>query len=134
MCHGFRLRERDDYFWVDFDHFWSEHHFARQLGQYWKSAGAYELQIVTKLSLPKSLIRHPYLSVILWIIDVWQSFHISEVTLAGPQDEDMNIRYCDLMFCIFCTLIGTLLWTVELSFYHRFVILSCVLRRLWINK
>ena len=61
-------------------------------------------------------------------LDVRQSFHLSEVTLAGPQDEDMNFQYCDLMFCIFCTLIGTLLCAVTLSFCCCFVILSCVLR------
>jgi hypothetical protein len=31
---------------------------------------------------------------------VWQSL------FNGPQDEDMNIKYCDLMLCIFCALIG----------------------------
>jgi len=29
VCHGFRLTKRDDYFWVDFDHFWIEHYFLR---------------------------------------------------------------------------------------------------------
>ena len=53
VCHGFRLTKREDYFWVDFDHFWSKCNFLRQLGQYWKSARANELQISTKLSLPK---------------------------------------------------------------------------------
>ena len=55
VCHGFRLTKRDDYFQVNFDHFWSEHHFLRQLGQYWKSAWAYKIWTVTKLSLPKSV-------------------------------------------------------------------------------
>ena len=55
VCHAFRLTKQDDYFWVNFDHFWSEHHFLRQLGQLWKSAWAYKLQILAKLSLPKSL-------------------------------------------------------------------------------
>jgi len=36
------------------------------------------------------------------------SFHLSEVTLAGPQDEDRT-WFCDLMSRIFCTFIGTLL-------------------------
>ena len=27
VCHWFRLRKRDDYFWVIFDHFWSKPHF-----------------------------------------------------------------------------------------------------------
>ena len=54
MCHGFRLTKQDDYFWVNFDHFWSKYYFLRQLGQKWKSAEAYEFQILTKLSLPKS--------------------------------------------------------------------------------
>ena len=40
VCHGFRLTKRDDYFRVNFDHFWINHHFIRQLGQYWKSAWA----------------------------------------------------------------------------------------------
>ena len=65
---------------------------------------------------------------------MWLSFHISEVTLAGPQDEDMNFQYYDSMLCIFCTLIGTLLCTGALSFCHRFVILSCVHRPLQKNK
>ena len=26
VCHGFRLTTRDDYFQVNFDHFWSKHH------------------------------------------------------------------------------------------------------------
>ena len=54
VCHGFRFTTRDDYFRVDFDHFWSKQHFLRQQGQLWKTAWAYELLIVTKLSLPKS--------------------------------------------------------------------------------
>ena len=33
LCHGFRLMMWDDYFWVNFDHFWSKRHFLRQLGQ-----------------------------------------------------------------------------------------------------
>jgi len=36
VCHGFRLTKWDDYFWVDFDHFWIKQYFWRQLGQYWK--------------------------------------------------------------------------------------------------
>ncbi len=66
-------------------------------------------------------------------IEVKQSFHLSEVTFK-PQDEDINFQYCHLMFCIFCTLIGTLKCFVQLcchfAFCHCFVILSCVLRRL----
>ncbi len=31
-------RYRDNYFWVDFDHFWRELHFLRQLGQHQKLA------------------------------------------------------------------------------------------------
>jgi hypothetical protein len=61
---------------------------------------------------------------------VWQSFHSREVTLAGPWNEDVNIGYCDLMFCRFCTLIGTLLCIVASSFCHFCVILFCVLRLL----
>ncbi len=33
-------RWQDDYFWVDFDHFWRELHFLGQLGQYQKLARA----------------------------------------------------------------------------------------------
>ena len=33
VCHGFRLTKRDDYSRVSLDHFWSECHFMRQLGQ-----------------------------------------------------------------------------------------------------
>ena len=32
MCHGFRLMKQDFYFWVDFDHFWSENHFFEAAG------------------------------------------------------------------------------------------------------
>ena len=31
VCHGFILTKRDDNFWVNFDHFWSKHHYLRQL-------------------------------------------------------------------------------------------------------
>ena len=55
VCQGFRLVKWDDYFRVNFDHFWSGPPFLRQLGQYWKSARAYKIQITTKLSLPKSV-------------------------------------------------------------------------------
>ena len=55
VCHGFRFTTQDDYFWVNFDHFWIQRHFIRQLGQYWKSAQAYEIRTATKLSLPKSV-------------------------------------------------------------------------------
>ena len=41
-----------------------------------------------------------------WITDVWKSFHLSEVTPTGPQDEDMNFCFCDLMFRTFFTLGG----------------------------
>ena len=33
VCHGFRLMTQDDYFRVNFDSFWSELHFFRQMGQ-----------------------------------------------------------------------------------------------------
>ena len=33
VCHGFRLTNTNDYFWVNFDDFWIEHHFIMQLGQ-----------------------------------------------------------------------------------------------------
>jgi hypothetical protein len=70
----------------------------------------------------------------LWIWDVWQSLHSREVALAGPLNEDMNVGYCDLMLCTFCTLIGTLLCIVASSFCHCFVISFRMFRRLWINK
>jgi len=31
-CHGFRMTNLGDYFWVTFHHFWSELHFRRHLG------------------------------------------------------------------------------------------------------
>jgi len=40
VCHWFRLTKWDDYYWVNFDHFWIEQYFWRQLGQYWKLARA----------------------------------------------------------------------------------------------
>ena len=46
--------------WLFLSRFWpllKQASFLRQLGQYWKSARAYELWILTKLSLPKSVIR-----------------------------------------------------------------------------
>ncbi len=33
VCLQFRLMNLDDYFWVDFDHFWIKQYFWRQLGQ-----------------------------------------------------------------------------------------------------
>ena len=33
VCHGCRLMKWDHYFWVTFDHFWSEHHFLRHVGR-----------------------------------------------------------------------------------------------------
>ena len=33
VCHQFRLTQQDDYFWVNFDFFWSKLCFFRQLGQ-----------------------------------------------------------------------------------------------------
>jgi hypothetical protein len=55
-CHGFILTNRDDYFWVDFDHFWIEKYFARQL---WGSIENWlEPKTETpseKLAWPKSL-------------------------------------------------------------------------------
>jgi len=38
VCHGFRLKKPDNYFRVSFDHFWSNRHLLRQLGQYRKLA------------------------------------------------------------------------------------------------
>jgi len=35
VFHRFRLTKQNDYFWVNFDHFWIEQYFWRQLGQYW---------------------------------------------------------------------------------------------------
>ncbi len=31
VCHGFRFTKRDDYFWVNFDHFWIEQYFWRNI-------------------------------------------------------------------------------------------------------
>jgi len=31
VCRGLRRTTRDNYFWVTFDHFWSEHHFLKLL-------------------------------------------------------------------------------------------------------
>jgi len=33
VCHGFRPTNWDDYFWVNFDHFWIKRNFLRHLGQ-----------------------------------------------------------------------------------------------------
>ena len=32
VCHGFRFTTRDDYYWVDLDHFWSKHRFFEAAG------------------------------------------------------------------------------------------------------
>jgi len=32
VCHGFRLTNRDDYFCVDFDHFWIKQYFGGSWG------------------------------------------------------------------------------------------------------
>ena len=32
VCRGYRLMKRDDYFWVNSDHFWSKHHFFEAAG------------------------------------------------------------------------------------------------------
>jgi len=50
VCHGFRLTKRNDYFWVDFDHFWIEHYFWRQLG------------IIDNLLEPKTKLPSGYLA------------------------------------------------------------------------
>jgi len=55
--HGFRLKKRDDYFWVNFDHFWIEQYFCRKLGQYWKLTQAYKRTTIGKFSLPKFVKR-----------------------------------------------------------------------------
>ncbi len=38
VCHRFRLINQDDYFGIDFDHFWIKQYFWRQLEQFWKLA------------------------------------------------------------------------------------------------
>jgi len=63
VCHGFRLTKRDDYFWVDSDHFWIDQYFWRQLGQYWKLARALKRTTIGKFSLPKSVKRSEVLLV-----------------------------------------------------------------------
>ncbi len=57
MFHRFRLTKQDDYFWVDFDHFWIEQYIWRQLRPYWKLAQAENRTTIGKFSLPKS-VRH----------------------------------------------------------------------------
>jgi len=57
VCHGLRLMKQEDYFWVNFDHFWIEHYFWRLLGQYWKLSPAQNQTTIRKFSLPKSMKR-----------------------------------------------------------------------------
>ena len=45
MCHGFRLTKRDDYFPVNFDHFWIKHHF-------WGSWGSTKNWLEPKIGPP----------------------------------------------------------------------------------
>ncbi len=61
LCHGFRLTKRDDYFWVDFDHFWIKQYFWRQLGQYWNLTRALNWTTIGKFCLPKSAKRSVHL-------------------------------------------------------------------------
>jgi len=51
---GFSLVKRDVNFWVNFERFWIEQYFCRQLGQYWKLAWAQNWTTIGKFSLPKS--------------------------------------------------------------------------------
>ncbi len=61
-------------------------------------------------------------------------FHLCKVSIAGLQDENTNFPYCSrLDVYLFFTLIGTLLCTITLPFCLCFVIVSCLLRRLWLN-
>jgi hypothetical protein len=53
VCHGFKLTNRDNYFWVDFDRFYIEPRFLRLLGEYLKLARALNRTTIRKFSLPK---------------------------------------------------------------------------------
>jgi len=57
VCHGFRSTNRDDYFQVNFDHFWIKQYFWRQLGQYWILIWDQNRTTIRKFSLPKSVKR-----------------------------------------------------------------------------
>ena len=72
VCHRFRLTKQADYFQVNFDHFWIEHPFIRQLGQYWKSARAYNQTTICNFSLPKTVQRSVELR--FFLIDLHQSY------------------------------------------------------------
>ncbi len=52
VSHGFRLTKQDDYFWVDFDHFWSEHHF-------WGSWGSSENLLEPRIRPPLANLACP---------------------------------------------------------------------------
>ncbi len=56
VCHRFRLTKQDDYFWLNFDQFWSESHIWGRLGNtlYLKLNHHYKVSVV---SLSKILIR-----------------------------------------------------------------------------
>ncbi len=82
VCHEFRLTKRDDYFRVDFYHFWIKHYFWRRLGQYWKLAWALNRTTIWNLSLPKSMKRS------IQIIDddcsAWKLLRPSDIWWAEP--------------------------------------------------
>jgi len=50
VCRKFKLTMKYDYFWVDFEHFWIEQYFWRQLGKHWKWARAMLGALTNKFS------------------------------------------------------------------------------------
>ena len=53
VCHGFEYTNRDDYFRVIFDRFWSDHPFLRHLGKLQKLAWALNLTTKSKIKQVK---------------------------------------------------------------------------------
>jgi len=62
VCHGFRLKKRDDYFSVNFDHFMIEQNFWRQKGQYWRLAQPKTEPRLGNLACPNNSLNTPYLT------------------------------------------------------------------------
>jgi len=60
VCHGFRLTTRIAYFWVNFDPFWSEHHF-------WCSWGSIENWLESKIEPPSGNLAYP---------NHWNALHV----------------------------------------------------------
>jgi len=57
VCLGFRLRKREDYFWVDFDHFFNRAVFLEAAGAVLKIGLSLNQTTIGKFSLPKSVKR-----------------------------------------------------------------------------